>query len=99
MAGEPIMELDAQFCFQRFGIDSWPDAAEQVEPIRVGVFQTRRSPTEERFGGDGEPYVRHAAARKFGSIKARRSDADHCEEMAVHLVAATDNGRIQPVFI
>src|SRR3954463_5978332 len=87
MAGEPIVELDTQFRFERFGIDSGADAAEQIEPIRVRAFQTRRGTPDKRFGCDGDPDVRHAPAGEFGSIEAGRSDANYCEEMAVDLIA------------
>src|SRR3954447_18429711 len=99
MTGEPIMKLDAQFRFQRFGIDSGPDAAEQIEPIRPRAFQTRRGTTEKRFGRDRDPDVRHAPAGEFGSIKSRRSNSNDREEMAVDLVAGTYDGRIRAVLI
>jgi hypothetical protein len=99
VAGEPVVELDAQFGFERFGIDAGADAAEDVEPVRVRAFQASRGAIEKRFGSDRDPDVGHAPAVEFGSIEAGRSDADDGEQMAIDLVTGAHDGRIGAAFI
>src|SRR5262249_14481002 len=39
MAREPVIELDAQLCFERLGIHAGAYAADDVEPVRIGAFE------------------------------------------------------------
>ena len=98
VAGEPVLELDSQLCFERLGI-ARAHSANDVEPICVWPFEPRCCSIEQRLGGDRHPDVRHAPASQLGSVKAGRSDADHGEGMAVDLIAGADNRRIRAVLI
>ncbi len=99
MAREPVMELDAQFGFERLGIHAGAHAADDVEPVRIGAFEALGVAIEQRFGVGRDPEIGHAIAIELGAIEAGRSDAHHRKGMAVDLITGAHNGRIGGIFI
>ena len=49
MAREPVMELDAQLGFERLGIHAGADAADDVQPVRIGAFEALGFAIEQRI--------------------------------------------------
>src|SRR5581483_9731923 len=99
MAREPALKFDAQPGFERPGIHTGANAADEVEPVRIRAFKAMAFAAEQRLDVGRDPDIRHAIAGEPGAVEAGRSDADHGKEMAVDLIPSAHNRRVGAVFL
>ena len=99
VTGQPIVQLDLEFCFESIAIGSGAHSADQVEEIAVWRLQPRRVAVDQGFLRGGQPEIGHSPSGQLGAVKARRSEADDRERMPVDLISGADHRSISAVFL
>ena len=93
------MQFHSQLCFERFGIYSRTQSAEQIQEVFPRLFQTGSRSIDHWLGRQRQPHVRHSHVGQLGAIESRRSHANQSERMSVDLIAGADHRGIGAVLL